>query len=255
MAEAKQKGSLIFPDTVPFKKQHIDELKEKVDRYLGEIGLVSVLVGSGSDPGRDGNDSSSDLDLMVDLQSIMDYFKTDDKSMARKQLSNYLQDRGFQTVQKGVNVFLRMPYGKYAHQIDLECIHKVAKVSRYHQHRIPKGSPYKGVNKQLLLAILAKSKGYVYSAWEGLYIRTPENKKGDLVTDDWDEIAEKLVGVKDGNRLDSVEAILQTLPKDQAQDLLTHARTDKNWAEKPATTVAEHSSINWFKDIYQKIGL
>jgi predicted nucleotidyltransferase len=147
MAEAKQKGSLIFPDTVPFKKQHIDELKEKVDRYLGEIGLVSVLVGSGSDPGRDGNDSSSDLDLMVDLQSIMDYFKTDDKSMARKQLSNYLQDRGFQTVQKGVNVFLRMPYGKYAHQIDLECIHKVAKVSRYHQHRIPKGSPYKGVNK------------------------------------------------------------------------------------------------------------
>jgi hypothetical protein len=192
---------------------------------------------------------------MVDLQSIMDYFKTDDKSMARKQLSNYLQDRGFQTVQKGVNVFLRMPYGKYAHQIDLECIHKVAKVSRYHQHRIPKGSPYKGVNKQLLLAILAKSKGYVYSAWEGLYIRTPENKKGDLVTDDWDEIAEKLVGVRDGNRLDSVEAILQTLPQDQAQALLTHARTDKNWAEKPATTVAEHSSINWFKDIYQKIGL
>jgi hypothetical protein len=192
---------------------------------------------------------------MVDLQSIMDYFKTDDKSMARKQLSNYLQDRGFQTVQKGVNVFLRMPYGKYAHQIDLECIHKVAKVSRYHQHRIPKGSPYKGVNKQLLLAILAKSKGYVYSAWEGLYIRTPENKKGDLVTDDWDEIAEKLVGVRDGNRLDSVEAILQTLPQDQAQALLAHAKTDKNWAEKPAKTVAEHSSINWFKDIYQKIGL
>jgi hypothetical protein len=255
MAEAKQKGSKIFPDTVPFKYKHRDELKEKVDRYLGEIGLVSVLVGSGSDPDVDPEASTADLDLMVDLQSIMDYFKTDDKSMARKQLSNYLQDRGFQTVQKGVNVFLRMPYGKYAHQVDLECIHKVAKVSRYHQHRIPKGSPYKGVNKQLLLAILAKSKGYVYSAWEGLYIRTPENKKGDLVTDDWDEIAEKLVGVRDGNRLDSVEAILQTLPKDQAQALLAHAKTDKNWAEKPATTVAEHSSIGWFKDIYQKIGL
>jgi hypothetical protein len=84
-----------------------------------------------------------------------------------------------------------------------------------------------------MLAQLAKSKGYMYSAWQGLFARTPENKKGELVADDWDDIARVLIGPDaTGDNIDSVEAIMASLPEDQAQALLAHVKQDKNWAER-----------------------
>ena len=47
-----EKGSKIFPDTVPFQKKHSDELKAKMDKYLAKLGLHAVLVGSNSDPDK-----------------------------------------------------------------------------------------------------------------------------------------------------------------------------------------------------------
>jgi hypothetical protein len=259
-----EKGSRIFSDTVPFQKKHADELRAKMNKYLAKLGLECVPVGSTSDPDRDPEELASDLDNMVDLDHIIQALdvrpnpadkKDTPEKAARKALAAAIEEMGLQTSQAGVNVFVRLPYGPNAHQVDLECIRKVAKVSRYHQHRIPRGSPYKGVSKQLMIASLAKQKGYVYSAWEGLYVRTPENKKGDLVADDWDEIARLLLGPRtDGQNLSSVEAIMKSLPPDEAQALLAHVQQDKNWVQKPAVPVAE-SSLAWFKTISQKLGL
>lgn len=259
-----EKGSKIFGDTVPFQKKYADELKAKVDKYLNQLGIESVLVGSTSDPDKDPEEVASDLDTMVDLDSIIHALKpqlnpADKKDTiekaARRALATALQELGLQTSQGGVNVFVRVPFGPNAHQVDLECIRKVAKVSHYHQHRIPRGSPYKGVSKQLMIASLAKQRGYMYSAWEGLYARTPENKKGELVADDWDEIAKVLLGpTATGANLASVEAIMSSLPHDQAQELLAHVRQDKNWYEKNRVAVGENS-ISWFKSIYGKLGL
>jgi hypothetical protein len=110
-----------------------------------------------------------------------------------------------------------------------------------------------------MIAILAKQKGYVYSAWEGLYVRTPENKKGELVADDWDNIAKVLLGnTATGENLTSVEAILKSLPADQAQALLARAKEDKNWVERKPTAesvFAKPTDLDWFKNISQKIGL
>jgi len=261
-----EKGSKIFGDTVPFQKKHADELKAKVDKYLHKLGLESTLVGSTSDPGRDPEEVASDLDTMVDLDSIIQALnpqlnsadkKDTVEKAARRSLAAALQELGLQTSQAGVNVFVRVPYGAHAHQVDLECIRKVGKVSRYHQHKIPRGSPYKGVSKQLMLAVLAKQKGYMYSAWEGLYVRTPENKKGDLVADDWDEMAKVLLGPNaSGENLSSVEAILQSLPADEGQALLAHVQQDKNWVQKPvAESVYKNAGKlqEWFKDISKKI--
>jgi len=263
-----EKGSRIFSDTVPFKKKYADELREKMNKYLAKLGLEAVPVGSTSDPDRDPEEMASDLDNMVDLDHIIQALnvqpnpadkKDTVEKAARKALAAAIEEMGLQTSQAGVNVFVRMPYGPNAHQVDLECIRKVAKVSRYHQHRIPKGSPYKGVSKQLMIAILAKQKGYVYSAWEGLYVRTPENKKGELVADDWDEIAKVLLGPDaSGDNLTSVEAIVQSLPADQAQALLARSKEDKNWVErKPVaeSIFAQPTDLAWFKNISQKIGL
>jgi hypothetical protein len=107
-----------------------------------------------------------------------------------------------------------------------------------------------------MIASLAKQKGYMYSAWEGLYARTPENKKGDLVADDWDEVARVLIGPKaDGSNLSSVEAIMKSLPHDQAQALLAHVKQDKNWVEKPSQQPVAEDKLAWFKDISLKLGL
>lgn len=259
-----EKGSKIFGDTVPFQKKYADELKIKLDKYLSKLGLQSVGVGSTSDPGRDPEDMASDMDTMVDLDDIIQALnvqpnpadkKDTIEKAARRELAAKLQELGLQTSQAGVNVFVRMPFGPNAHQIDLECIRKVPKVSRYHQHRIPKGSPYKGVSKQLMIASLAKQKGYMYSAWEGLFARTPENKKGELVADDWDEIARVLLGPNaTGDNLGSVEAIMKSLPAEEAQALLAHVQQDKNWVEKGRAPVAENSLV-WFKNIYQKLAV
>jgi hypothetical protein len=259
-----EKGSKIFGDTVPFQKKHSDELKAKMDKYLDKLGLQSVMVGSNSDPDKDPEELASDLDTMVDLDDIIQALdvqpnpadkKDTVEKAARRALSDAIQQLGLQTSQAGVNVFVRMPYGPNAHQIDLECIRKVGKVSKYHQHRIPRGSPYKGVSKQLMLASLAKQKGYVYSAWEGLYARTPENKKGELVADDWDEMAKVLLGPNaNGNNLGSVEAIMKSLPAEDAQALLAHVQQDKNWVEKNRVPVQEDALV-WFKNISQKIAV
>lgn len=257
-----EKGSKIFPDTVPFQKKYSDELRAKMNKYLDKLGLQAVGVGSTSDPDRDPEELASDLDNMVDLDDIIQVLdvqpnpadkKDTVEKAARRALSDALQKLGLQTSQAGVNVFVRLPYGPNAHQVDLECIRKVGKVQRYHQHRIPRGSPYKGVSKQLMIASLAKQKGYVYSAWEGLYARTPENKKGELVADDWDDIAKVLLGPKaTGENLGSVEAIMKSLPAEDAQALLAHVQQDKNWVEKGRVAVQEDPLV-WFKNISQKL--
>lgn len=254
--------NVIFPDTVPFAVKHAPELQAKMDKFLSPLGLTSVRVGSSHN--KDSDELTNDLDLQVDLDDIIRAFnaqpdpknkKDTPDSAARRALSAHMTEHGFQTKQAGVNVFVRLPFGPNAHQVDLECIRKVAKVSRYHQHNIPHGSPYKGVSKQLMIASLAKQKGYVYSAWEGLFQRTPENKKGPLITDDWDEIAKTLLGQHaTGDNIDSVEAIMKSLPHVQAEELLAHVRQDKNWIEKTHPTVTENALV-WFKSISQKLAI
>jgi len=255
-----QKGSRIFPDTEPFDQKYADDIKAVVDKVLAPAGLTGVKVGSGFRP-KPGK-VSSDLDLQVELSDVIEKLnpKVDpniknDKieSAARRALKNYMEKRGFQAVQKGINVFIRVPLGDKFHQVDLETIYKVAKVSRYHQHDLPDYSPYKGINKQLMMAILAKQKGYVWSAWEGLFERTPENKKGQLVADEWDEIAEKLLGINDGRNLDSVEAILKALPKSKADDLLAKAKEDPNWKEIVANESFHLGSNEWFRFIMNRL--
>jgi hypothetical protein len=223
--------NVIFPDTKEFDQKLAPEMKAKMDAILGPLGLNSVAIGSAHTPTP--GEMSGDMDLQVDLDEVKAKFKTDDDKDARKALAMFVQDRGFQVRQAGVNVFVRLPVGDEFYQVDLETIPNVAKVSRYHQHKIPKGSMYKGVGKQLMLAQLAKRKGYMYSAWQGLFARTPDGKKGELVADDWDDIARVLIGPDaTGDNIDSVEAIMSSLPDDQAQDLLAHVKQDKNWAER-----------------------
>jgi hypothetical protein len=248
--------NVIFPDTTEYDQKYADGIRTVINKPLADIGLVAVPIGSAHKPVA-GN-RSGDLDLQVELADIIKQFnvqpdpkikKDTVESAGRRALEAYLQSLGYMTKRAGVNVFVRVPFQGNFYQVDLEAIYNVAKVSRYHQHDIPAGSPYKGVNKQLMLSTLAKSKGYLYSAWEGLYARTPDNKKGELVADDWDDMAKVLIGpAATGKDMDSVEAIMKALPADQAQALMAHVKQDKNWAEKPPVGTNE-----WFRNVLDRI--
>lgn len=216
----------IFKDTTPFDQATAEQLKTIIDNNLIMLGVSSVKVGSNKQV-------LNDLDLQLELGKVAKSFGTTDDKDTRVELRSFFEGLGFEAKRNGINVFVRVPLGNSAHQVDLEVIHNVHKIARYHQHKIPDGSPFKGVSKQLLIGAIAKDAGFMYSAWEGLFIRTANNKKGQLYAIDWDDIAEILLGpTATGDDLDSVESILAKLPKDQAQDLLDRCRLDKNWYER-----------------------
>jgi hypothetical protein len=88
----------------------------------------------------------------------------------------------------------------------------------------------------------------MWSAWQGLFSRTPDGKKGQLVSDDMDTIAQTLFGQSGGAKdLGSVEAIMAALPKDEAAALLDRARQDPNWKELPVKQ--ESSELSRIKEL------
>lgn len=215
----------IFKDTTPFNHTTAAELKTIIDNNLEHLGVTSVKVGSNKP-------ILNDLDLQVELSKVANCFDTKGDKETRMALRAFFESQGFEAKRNGINVFVRVPLANSAHQVDLEVIHNVREIARYHQHNIPEGSPFKGVSKQLLVSVLAKDAGFLYAPWEGLFIRRADNKRGALYAIGWDDIAEILLGPgATGTDLDSVEAILAKLPKQHGLDLLDRCRKDKNWYE------------------------
>ena len=255
-------GGDVFADTEEYDQKEAAALQAVVNKELSSIGLSSVMIGSGFHPTP--GQMSGDLDLQIELQDIIDRFnvqpdptvkKDTIENAARRTLEAHLQSKGYQTKRAGINVFMRVPYRGKFYQVDLECIYKVAKVSKYHQHKIPQGSTYKGVGKQIMISMLAKEKSMMWSGWEGLFQRTPDNKKGDMVADDLDDIAKVLLGPQYGEAdLGSVESILAAMPSAKAQDLLARAKADKAWRERaPRTESLRVGTNEWFRNMLNKL--
>lgn len=244
-------GGNVFPDVSGFDHKDVPAILKTVNGSLAGTGITAIPVGSAATPvpGR----KSGDMDVIVDEKAVLDYFKAKDAKSARKALSDYIASKGLQTAQTGINVHVRVPVGAEFHQVDVMVAANATQVSKFHTHSIPDKSPYKGVNKQLMLAILAKSKGYMWSAWQGLFNRDAAGKKSDFVTDDLDQIAKTVIGATASAKdLGSVEAILAALPKDQAAALLAKSKEDPNWKEV-ATESAIVGTNEWFRQILNKV--
>lgn len=239
-------GGNVFADATPFDHKDVPAILKTINDALQGTGITAIPVGSAATPTP--GKQSGDMDVIVDEKAVLDFFKAKDAKSGRKALNDYISSKGLDTAQSGINVHVRVPLGNEAHQVDVMVSANAEKVSKFHKHDIPAGSPYKGVNKQLMMAILAKQKGYMWSAWQGLFSRTPEGKKGDLVADDLDGVAKLLLG--DGysaKNLGSVESILAALPKDEADALLARAKEDPNWKEIP--TKQESTELNRIKEL------
>ena len=239
-------GGNVWPDVTPFDHKDIPAILRTVNKSLEGTGIKAIPVGSAATPTP--GKQSGDMDVIVDEQAVLDYFKAKDAKTARKALNDYISGKGLQTAQTGINVHVRVPVGDTFAQVDIMVSANAEKVSKFHTHSIPANSPYKGVNKQLMMAILAKQKGFMWSAWQGLFSRNEAGKKGDFVTDDLDEVAKNLLGINaTAKDLGSVESILNALPKDEADALLARAKEDPNWKEQPVKQEdLEEGSVDWF---------
>jgi hypothetical protein len=247
-------GGNVFANASPFDHKDVPAILKTINKALGGTGITAIPVGSAATP-KPGK-ISGDMDVIVDEKTVLDYFKVKDAKAARKALNDYISSKGLETAQSGINVHVNVPIGSEHHQVDVMVSANADRVSKFHTHAIPDNSPYKGVNKQLMLAIFAKSRGYMWSAWQGLFARDENGKKADFVSDDLDSIAQTLFGPgHDSKDLGSVESILAALPKPEADALLAKAKEDANWKEVPVKTESRIGTNEWFRHMLDKVKL
>jgi hypothetical protein len=242
-------GGNVFANAVPFDHKDVPAILKTVNSALRGTGIEVIPVGSAASP-KPGK-QSGDMDVLADEATVMHYFKAKDAKTARKALNDYIKSKGLDTAQTGINVHVNVPVGNEHHQVDIMVTANANQVAKFHTHQIPQGSPYKGVNKQLLMAFLAKDKGYMWSAWQGLFARDQAGKKADFVTDDLAKIAEILTGKADAAVLGSVESILAALPQQQAAELLARGKADPNWKE-----IKQESKVGtneWFRNMLNRL--
>lgn len=243
-------GGNVFADATPFDHKDVPVILKTINGALQGTGITVIPVGSAATP-KPGK-QSGDMDVLADEAAVMSFFKAADAKTARKALSEYIRGKGLETAQTGINVHVRVPMGDHAHQVDIMVTANAPQIAKFHTHNIPQGSPYKGVNKQLLMAFLAKDKGYMWSAWQGLFARDAAGKKAEFVTDDLAKIAEILTGKADPAVLGSVESILAALPQQQAADLLARGKADPNWKEVKQESIRVGTN-EWFRNMLNRL--
>lgn len=223
-------GGNVWADVTDFDHKDVPTIANTVNNALKNTGIAVIPVGSAATPTP--GKRSGDMDVVADQDAVVNFFKAKDAKGARKALNDYIAKQGLQTAQSGINVHVRVPVGGEYHQVDIMVTPNAEKIAKFHTHAIPPGSPYKGVNKQLIFAILAKSRGYMWSAWQGLFARDAAGKKAEFITDDLNKIAQLVIS-KNASAKDmgSVESILAALPKAEADALLARAKEDPGWKE------------------------
>lgn len=225
-------GGRVFDGTSDFDHNAIDELLDDVNnKVLKGTGIECIPVGSAATPTP--GKRSGDLDVIVDSNAVMSFFNSKDAKEAKQQLSQYIKDKGYNTAVIGTNVHVQMPLGSDSHQLDIMVVDNASSIAKFHTHDIPQGSPYKGIHKQLAISKIAKAKGMLWSAWKGLFKRDEKGKAGEFISNNLDEIAQVLLGAnRNANDLGSLESILATMPKDQADALLADLQQDRNWGPR-----------------------
>jgi len=223
-------GGNMFIGTTSFDQAVVPQVLKILNDALSGARLKVTPVGSGANPVK--GKISNDFDVMTDEDAVKAFFKTDDAKEARRKLADYMRNLGFEVAQSGIIVHVLVPVSGMGVQADIMVTPQADAIAKFHTHNIPQGSPFKGKNKVLTIAMLAKMKGYLFSPWQGLFKRTPDGKKGEMVTNDIETVAKVLLGNSaTAADLGSVESILKKLPKTEADNLLTGLRADPNWEE------------------------
>ena len=227
-----KEGGNIFPNSVSFDHAKIPALMKAINSVLAKTGSKAIPIGSGATPTK--GKISGDLDMIVDMDQLKQHFNMEDQKdpVIRKKLRQVFDLAGFNTGQSGTSVHVEVPDGGQTHQIDIMVVPNAENAAKFHTHTIPQGSKFKGVNKMITLAKLAKDQNMLWSPYQGLFSRDANGKKADLISSNIDEIARTLLGPNaSGKDIGSVEAIVAALGKEKGDALLADLRSDPNWKE------------------------
>ena len=223
-----KEGGNIFPDSVSFDHAKIPALMKAINSVLAKTGSKAIPIGSGATPTK--GKVSGDLDMIVDIDQLKQHFNMEDQKdpVIRKKLRQVFDLAGFNTGQSGTSVHVEVPDGNETHQIDIMVVPNAETASKFHTHSIPQGSKFKGVNKMIALAKLAKDKDMKWSPYKGLLNRETD----ELVSNNLDDIAKRLLSPNaSGKDLGSVESIMAALGKEAGDALLADLRSGANWKE------------------------
>jgi hypothetical protein len=243
-------GGNIWPDVeTNFDPSVVGKpLSDTTQQYLAPLGVTLEVIGSCWKPRQDANGNvvpSNDLDSMIELTTLMQQFQTKDASDTRRALADFLNKQNIETRLAGVTVHSKIPMDNKFYQVDIKVVKNAHKVAVYHRHEIPQGSPYKGVNKQLVMNALASTQGMLWSPDEGLYKRDSAGKKAELLSDDWDTIAQYLLGRgAKGADLGSVESMMAKIPDPKRkEEIMNSARAGRSWQQ------ATPNVNEWFRNV------
>ena len=209
-------GGNIWPDeTEDFDHAIIGDMMKQINSVVSKTGAKALPIGSGATPTP--GKRSGDLDMIIDAGTLFKAFNVKTPKDARVELEKLFQAAGFDTKKTGTSVHVKTKVGGSAQQVDIMVVDNGETAQKFHVHDIPKGSPYKGVHKQILIADLAKNnmtdehpEGMKWSAYKGLLDR----KDDSLISSDLDEIAKILLGGNASAKdLGSVEAMVKVSPK------------------------------------------
>ena len=188
-----------------------------LDNIRELLGVEIYPIGSTACPYRD----SKDVDILVDSNEITEKYGFKNP---RDAIVHICRTNDLETVQKGVSVHVKYPYGVGFIQVDVMVTEHASEIQFFHVHRIPKWSPYKGRHRHILLNHLARKKSLKWSPYRGLVDR----KSDRLITRDPDEVAQLLIGENayDDN-ITSADAILSALP--DSDSILKELLSDPAW--------------------------
>ena len=222
-----REGGKVFPDAIPFDHDMIPGIMKSINSVLAKTNSKALPIGSGATPTS--GKISGDLDMIVDLGQLKQHFKMPDAKDAdiRKKLRQVFDLAGFKTAQTGTSVHVEVPMADHTHQVDIMVVADGEAASKIHTHNIPAGSKFKGLNKMIALAKLAKNKGMKFSPYRGVVNR----ETNELIANDLDKIAKTLINPNaSGKDIGSVESIVSALGK-EGPAFLADLRADPNWKE------------------------
>ena len=222
-----REGGKVFPDAIPFDHDMIPGIMKSINGVLAKTNSKALPIGSGATPTS--GKISGDLDMIVDLDQLKQHFKMPDAKDAdvRKKLRQVFDLAGFKTAQTGTSVHVEVPMADHTHQVDIMVVADGEAASKIHTHNIPAGSKFKGLNKMIALAKLAKNKGMKFSPYRGVVNR----ETNELIANDLDKIAKTLINPNaSGKDIGSVESIVSALGK-EGPAFLADLRADPNWKE------------------------
>ena len=223
-----REGGKMFPNAIPFDHDMIPDIMKSINGVLSKTKTKAIPIGSGATP-KSGK-MSGDLDMIVDLADLKQAYNMPDEEakVIRKKLRQQFDLAGFTTGQSGTSVHVEVPMGDHTHQVDIMVVANAETASKFHTHNIPDGSKFKGVNKMITIAKLAKDAGMKWSPYKGLVNRETD----ELISSNLDDIAKRLISPNaSGKDLGSVESILSALGKEKGDALLADLRSDPNWKE------------------------